>query len=322
MLVNRLWLCVVGFCMMHNVVAAIPNCTLANKLFPISHNGLDLFLSRTTAAHCHNNYPQKLKYPDILLIHGLTYSSHEFNVKYRDYSLVRFLAERGARVWVLDMTGYGNSAKPQNGFVVDGAYAANDIAMAEDTIARVSKVEKINLLGWSFGAVASARMAQAHPTLINTLVLYAPLYYGKGNPAPTEDYHKFVESEVLSDFQKNATGEIDSTITESGLIKTYLKQCKKYDKNGSPNGGRKYDNQGTTVHLFEPNLLNMPVLILGGGRDPVINHAVDLPKIIQQLPNNGSKLIEYKGASHMIMLERPYYHQFQRDVWNFIRANN
>jgi pimeloyl-ACP methyl ester carboxylesterase len=294
---------------------------LKQTIIPLKHNGLSLFLSRTNAVNCYNsnNTSSNIKqYPDILLIHGLTYSSHEFDVKYKDYSLVDFLAKRGARVWLLDMSGYGRSEKLKNGFMLDGQYAAEDIASAVSLIRKKERVTKVTLLGWSFGAVASALMAQKNPDWINKLILYAPLYYGKGKLAPLEDYHRFIPDNVMDDFQKDINGKIDFTVTEPGVVKTYLAQCSKYDKNGSPNGGRKYDNQPKTVNLFSPQLLTMPVLLLGGSTDPIINYSKDLPIVMDQLPNTASKLIEYKGGSHILILEKSYYHQFQHDIWNFI----
>ena len=68
------------------------------KNFPLKRNGINLHLERITLI---NTKPTK----DILLIHGLTYSSHEFDVDYKDYSLSRFLARNGYNVWLLDITG-------------------------------------------------------------------------------------------------------------------------------------------------------------------------------------------------------------------------
>ncbi len=91
-------------------------------------------------------------------MHGLTYSSHEFDVNYKDYSLVKFLAKNGFRVWIMDIAGYGRSGDPENGFLPDLDYAAKDIATAVNYIRTVGNVENINLLGWSWGTVTASRM--------------------------------------------------------------------------------------------------------------------------------------------------------------------
>ena len=56
---------------------------------------------------------------NILLVHGVTYSSHEFDINYKDYSLVRRLAGEGYRVWRLDIMGYGQSSAVDDGFMPD-----------------------------------------------------------------------------------------------------------------------------------------------------------------------------------------------------------
>ena len=56
-----------------------------SEVFPLEREGIDLHLE------C---MKQEGMEPDksILLIHGVTYSSHEFDINYQDYSLVRKLA--------------------------------------------------------------------------------------------------------------------------------------------------------------------------------------------------------------------------------------
>ena len=74
----------------------------------------------------------------ILLIHGSSYSSHEFDIDYQDYSLVRRLAREGYSVWRLDIAGYGQSGLVEDGFLPDTAYAAADTIAAVDRIVQIS----------------------------------------------------------------------------------------------------------------------------------------------------------------------------------------
>ena len=89
------------------------------------------------------------------MIHGLTYSSHEFDVDYKDYSLSRFLARNGYNVWLLDITGYGQSDPIENGFIADSNYAAEDIHAAVKFISEQNGQRKIDILGWSWGTVTT-----------------------------------------------------------------------------------------------------------------------------------------------------------------------
>ena len=64
--------------------------------YPLERAGISLHLDRVAK---NGIEPEK----NILLIHGVTYSSHEFDINYKDYSLVRFLAGEGYAVWRLEI---------------------------------------------------------------------------------------------------------------------------------------------------------------------------------------------------------------------------
>ena len=143
---------------------------------------------------------------NILLMHGVTYSSHEFDMNYKDYSLVRRLAREGYRVWRLDIMGYGQSADVEDGFMPDSDYAAENIAAAVGRILYETGEKQIDLLGWSWGTVTAGRFAVRHPEQINRLVLYAPILCGLGQEEITEPFHHNTWEHAAEDFQKTADG--------------------------------------------------------------------------------------------------------------------
>ena len=69
---------------------------LAREIVPLEREGVKLYLESFRARDAQEKDP-------ILLVHGLTYSSHEFDVNYGDYSLLRFLVANGYEVWLLVM---------------------------------------------------------------------------------------------------------------------------------------------------------------------------------------------------------------------------
>ena len=117
---------------------------------PLERNGTALHLSQTLLS---GTQPEK----QILLVHGVTYSSHEFDIDYQDYSLVSLLARNGYGVWQLDIAGFGRSENVENGLMVDSAYAAEDIHAAAEKIIRETGQEKIDVLGWSWGYLGTCR---------------------------------------------------------------------------------------------------------------------------------------------------------------------
>lgn len=93
---------------------------------------------------------------NILLVHGLTYTNHIFDLNYKDYSLVRFLVQRGYTVWRMDIGGYGFSEEYEDGFEVDTRNASIDIVTILEYIIARQNIQNIDLLGWSWGCMAAA----------------------------------------------------------------------------------------------------------------------------------------------------------------------
>ena len=183
--------------------------------YPLERNGIGLHLDCMETA---GNGPEK----NILLVHGVTYSSHEFDVDYQDYSLVRFLAREGYAVWRLDIAGFGQSEEVEDGFLPDSDYAAEDICAAVDKICEVSGQDKIDLLGWSWGTVTTGRFVAKHPEHIRRLVLYAPILSGLGKTDVAEPFHHNTWEHAADDFQKNEDGTFNYLIADP-VVRKYLK---------------------------------------------------------------------------------------------------
>ena len=141
-----------------------------------------------------------------LFIHGAgTPAEVAFDVPYRDYSWMGFLAHAGFDVFSMDMTGYGRSTRPaamndpcnltreQQALYVSASIAAgctasypyqmttlasdwHDIDAVVDRIRALRHVAKLSLLAWSLGGPRSAGYASQHADKIARLVLLAPAY--------------------------------------------------------------------------------------------------------------------------------------------------
>jgi pimeloyl-ACP methyl ester carboxylesterase len=141
-----------------------------------------------------------------LFIHGAgTPAEVAFDVPYRDYSWMAYLAQAGFDVFSMDMTGYGRSTRPaamndpcnltreQQLAYVPALIAApcppsyphqmttlasdwHDIDAVVDRIRALRHVEKLSLLAWSLGGPRSAGYASQHADRVSNLVLLAPAY--------------------------------------------------------------------------------------------------------------------------------------------------
>jgi pimeloyl-ACP methyl ester carboxylesterase len=150
----------------------------------------------------------------VLFIHGAgTPAEVAFDVPYKDYSWMGYLARAGFDVFAMDMTGYGRSTRPtpmndpcnlsreqQAGFI-PGLLAApcspsysrqlttiasdwNDIGAVVDHIRRIRRVDKVSLLAWSLGGPRAAGYAAQHPEKVDKLVLLAPGYNRDASMSP------------------------------------------------------------------------------------------------------------------------------------------
>lgn len=291
-------------------IATEPAIHYAVDTVPLERAGVKLYLQRLTVA---GDIPTR----QILLVHGLTYSSHEFDVNVADYSLARYLARQGFAVWSVDVAGYGRSQEVQNGFLPDSAYAAEDIATAADKILQVSGQKKLDVLGWSWGTVTGALFAIKHPDLVNKLVLYAPILTGLGKADVKKPYNHNTWEHAAGDFQTAPDGEVDYAIAEPGVVNAFQSNAWRYDKDSSPNGGRKDLLVEKDKILISFANIKTPTLVIGGDKDPYLNLPV-LEKEIAKLPQ-GSKFELIPGAAHAMMMEKPYYKRFREDVAAFLK---
>ncbi len=277
--------------------------------FPLERAGIALHLDRITVA---DTEPDK----NILLVHGLTYSSHEFDIDYEDYSLVRFLAREGYGVWRVDVAGYGRSGEVEDGFTPDSDYAGEDINAAIELIVAETGQDKIDVLGWSWGTVTSSRYAAAHPEHLNKLVLYAPIISGLGAYDVEDAFHYNTWEHAADDFQRDSEGGYDLDITDPVIIEMYCSSCWHYDRDYSPNGGRRDLLVDPSEILIDLDAIQAETLAICGDVDPYLNYDL-VNTCLDHLPE-GSELHIIPGASHAVMIEAPYYHEFQDTVLAFL----
>ncbi len=251
----------------------------------------------------------------ILLVHGLTYSSHEFDINYKDYSLVRFLARNGYAVWRIDITGYGQSERISDGFLPNSDYAAEDINAAVREIVRISGAEKIDVLGWSWGTVTSGRFAARYPEHLNRLVLYAPVIMGHAKRDVTEPFHHNDWVHAAGDFQLDENGGYDYDIVEPVIVEMFCSSCWHYDGDFSPNGGRR-DIMNGFEPLVDVSAFTRPTLLIYGDRDPALDY--DRLKAAMDVLPEGSEAKEISGAAHAMLYEKPYYRRFQDAILAYL----
>ena len=291
------------------VDAGVASASYACDELPLERAGVSLHLGRIQREGAK---PTR----DILLVHGVTYSSHEFDIDYQDYSLARFLACRGYAVWSLDIAGFGHSDVVEDGFLPDSQYASEDINAAVERIVEETGHGKVDVLGWSWGTITTSLYAKNHPEHLGKLVLYAPILSGIGATDVAEPFHHNTWEHAASDFQMTEDGAYDLSVTDPVIIEEFCSSCWHHDGESSPNGGRRDICVPQNELLIDLKAISVPTLLIHGDADPYLNYEL-LEDALDELPD-GSDHVVIHGGSHVVMIEAPYYHEFQGAVAGFL----
>ena len=308
---GRLYLCAAVLCVLVFLSAQAMAAGLLRQTVPLERAGVALHLESYRVDD------GQVKQP-ILLVHGVTYSSHEFDVNYGDYSLARYLAANGFEVWRLDIAGFGESGRVADGFLPDSDYAAEDIAAAVRLILARDGIKRMDVLGWSWGTVTSGRFAARHPEMVRRLVLYAPIVAGLGEQAVKEPFHRNSWLHAAGDFQMTPSNTIDEAIVEPVVSDTFLSNCWRYDGEQSPNGGRRDLLVSPEKRLIPTADIEAPVLLIAGSKDQYVSPAL-CREAYGTLKNKASRLEIIDGAAHAMLIEKPYYRTFREKVLEFLR---
>ena len=119
-----------------------------------------------------------------ILMHGATYPGTAFDLPLAGKSWMDYMAARGFDVYALDLPGYGRSTRPaimdapadQNEPFMRTADAAKALGSVVDFVRNRRGVDKVNLVGWSWGTTITAAYAADNQGKVERLALYAPVW--------------------------------------------------------------------------------------------------------------------------------------------------
>lgn len=127
----------------------------------------------------------------VLLIHGAGVGGACWDLDIKDYSIMRLLAGEGFDVFAVDLRGYGKSTRP-SGLTVTSETCADDLKSVIDFLRSLRNMEKVDIVGHSFGGMVAVCIAGKYPECVGKIVsIGAPYKVLNSSFQPTVD--EFVE---------------------------------------------------------------------------------------------------------------------------------
>lgn len=159
--------------------ASKPSIAMEEFMVPASDAGVQLYVRNKHPAGMASVKAQRV----VLFVHGATYPAETaFDLPLNGMSWMDYIAQHGYDVYLVDVRGYSKSTRPKemdepadrNGPVVTTDVAVRDVAAAVEFIRKRRGVDKINLIGWSWGTTIMGKYTTQNNEKVNKLVLYAP----------------------------------------------------------------------------------------------------------------------------------------------------
>src|SRR3979490_1390444 len=176
-----------------NAPPNLPELVTESTMISSGDAGIELYMRNKRPAGMTKFPADKI----LLYVHGATYPSETaFDLPIEAAAMMDLMAARGYDVYLVDIRGYGRSTRPPemsappeaNRPIVSTDVAVRDFGAAVDHVLKRRGVDKISLMGWSWGTAIAGKYTSEHNDKVQRLVLFAPLWIFRKNaviaPAP------------------------------------------------------------------------------------------------------------------------------------------
>jgi pimeloyl-ACP methyl ester carboxylesterase len=260
--------------------------------------------------------------PVVVLTHGSATAGREsFDLRVPQkpsYSLMDFLAREGFDVFAPDIRGFGRSTHPEGH--MSTADAREDLNAVIDYILKLRGIQKVNLLGWSWGTQYAGMFIMAHPKKTAKYVSYAQMHIDSPDIAKRRPkievfrkapYVTIPEAAWKPRFYSMTPVEAnDADVVDSFAKAAALVELK------TPTGPQL--DMVSIMPMVNPRLVAVPTMIIHGEHDDVSDLDGLLP-FFRQLPNPNKQYVVIPDSGHMMHLQKGH-RLFQQTVAGFFKA--
>jgi len=258
----------------------------------------------------------------IILAHGsATAGKESFDLQVAgkpSYSLMNFLAQEGFDVFALDTRGFGRSTHPDGHMTTKEA--SDDLNAVVDYIRKLRGVQKVNLLGWSWGTQYGGMFVMSYPEKVEKYISYAQMHLNSPDLSKRRPrvevfrknpYISIPEAGWKPRFYSMTPAEAN----DPEVVDTYARTAAQIEQKSAT--GPQLD-MVTIMPMLNPRLMPVPTMIIHGEYDDVADLDGLFP-FFQQLPNRYKRYVVIPNAGHMMHLQKG--HQlFQQEVAGFFKA--
>jgi pimeloyl-ACP methyl ester carboxylesterase len=267
----------------------------------------------------------------ILFVAGSTYpASTSFDLRLDGVSWMDHLAGQDYDVYLVDIRGYGRSSRPpemdapacDHAPIVRTPVAVRDIATTVAFIRSRRSVEKINLIGWSWGTTLMARFTSENADKVAKLVLIAPQWL-RTTPSLADaggalGAYRVIDRAAAKARWLNGVPEhkkeellppawfeawAEATFSQAGMGGEKL-----LAPNGTVQDSREY--WAACAPLYDPGRITVPVLIVhaDGDRDCPIDMAQAVFGKLLSAPYR--RWVEIGEGTHSVFMEKNRWQVF------------
>ncbi|KTS30740.1 alpha/beta hydrolase [Methylobacterium indicum] len=309
---------------------------------PGPEDGVSIYLRNKRPAGTERFAPDRI----LLYVHGATYpASTAFDLPLGGLSMMDYLAGLGFDVYLVDLPGYGLSGRPaaMGRPAADGQPfmrtkdAAAVVGQAVDFIRRRRGVDRIDLMGWSWGTSTMGLYTSTHTDTVNRLVLYAPQWLSRtpsllGTSGPLGAYRSVSRDSAKERWLKGVPADKQADLIPPGWFEQWADATFATDAAGAgqtppvlraPNGvvadSQEYWQAGKP--LYDPGEIRVPTLVIHAEWD------ADLPSYQAQeyfarlTRTPYKRFVELGEGTHTVMMEKNRM-QFFREVAAFLTEDD
>ncbi len=274
----------------------------------------------------------------VLFVHGGTVPAvPDYDLEYKTYNWMAYLARAGFNVYAMDQSGYGGSPRPmmddacnldpkEQKMVMGRPLKATclatylnqfntirddwaEIDAVVDHLRRVNSVDRISIIGWSAGGPRVGGYVALHPQKVERVMLYAPSPTIAG-PLPDKPGPGFpVTLQTREDFEKKrwdpdvrCPGQV-----EPGVRDAVWRSIMQWDKVGASWGPQEGVMRGRTATQFGwtkdlAASVRAPTLVMVGEYDRLAERRT----VYEQLGSSDKVFVNVACASHFMLWEKQH----------------